>query len=203
MERSVSSQGILRAFARETGGRTEAILGMGGREFIMDQSVKTDAEHGVYGLSYTDFTISPSGKYVLFKGLGWEWTKGFVYDVSQKKIILALEDPGTFQLASGVEDALFACAANFMSGIMFGKVYSLPEGTVRFSFLDQERIKRLQQEYPLIKDILCNDQPGGRAVIFTGTFMKDWSEKNIRDESITVDPRNGTIIDVAEPTAPR
>lgn len=157
----------------------------------------TNAEKGVFGLNFEHFSISPSGRYVTFLGIGWEWIIGTLYDANTHKILLELDSPSTFKVLPK-EDRFLACTVDHFGGALYGDIYELPTGKKLFSLLDLDQMKKIQSQNLFIANLTCEDREDGTA-IFTVLFDPEVMQTEVhRSLTVTVDTQTGAVKDVQE-----
>lgn len=132
------------AYGKLDGLETAAILERDGEIFVM-QTLAVEPNHAFWRYVFRDFRESPSGRYVFFEALGWEWADFYVYDTDERLIIVKMSDPQAWGITED-ERRLFECQSAGMSSNAHGSVYSLPEGTPLVT-IDQDDIDLAQDSY--------------------------------------------------------
>lgn len=180
------------AYAEVKGTRSFAMLSMAGETTIMHESDIIDPANDLWGYNYKNFRFSPSGRYVLFEAVGWEWMDGFVFDTQTKTLLSPpIATPHTFAVTPD-EQRLFSCAHNEFGGEFHGKVYALPDGRELVNVIPKEGFPTGSGTY--ITDIQC--AMSGVNVEFTLSEGRYGPTGDVvtATHRIVVDPSDGRII---------
>lgn len=180
-------------FHRVRSGSNEAVLLRAGEEVLMDTSPITDPEHGVFGLTYQDFSLSPSGRFAFFRGMGWESSRTFLFDIERKKVALRTNDGHDFGVTPD-EKTFYVCASNQLSGEVYGRLYRISDGSEVFSFLDLPQMKEIPKDDAFIREVNCFYDEMQRVMTFCATLQKNTSDADSRNICLNVDPSTGSVL---------
>ncbi len=151
-----------------------------GQTFVMD-SETVDEEYGYWRYDYRDVRFSPSGRYVIFDRIGWEWRETIVYDIDQRRAVRTIPSAQT-TATTQAEHALYSCGVDEMGGERHAKVYSLPAGDELVSVFPEAGSGNM------LITVECGMK--NENVEFT---FSEWPT-NVVMKTIVVDPTNGRII---------
>lgn len=127
----IARSGEYLAFSSEREGKSYVILKKGDQETIVDQGdVQYTEDFSNLGdvKSFSNINFSKDGSYLFYSMYGYEWSRGYVFDIANSKIVLDLEAAHfgeNFNLTPD-EDYLYYCLGNGMTEGVPGQVYSLP-----------------------------------------------------------------------------
>lgn len=115
------------AYARLDGDQSKAIFERDGKTLIM-HSFDNDPTFSFARYGYRDFTFSPSGRYVVFTGIGWEWGEQYVYDLQAERIVMKTSLVETWGITPD-ERRYWSCSSAGLSSASEVLIVRLPEGT--------------------------------------------------------------------------
>lgn len=183
-ERAVGS-----AYAEIEGDTSTAYLERSGKKIRMHQFTVPPSESALWKYQYNHFRFSPSGRYVLFEGYGWEWMDGFVFDTEKATLVAKISTPDFFDITPD-EQSLYSCASNFFSGEQYGRVTRLKDGRVLIDIVPLITLED-ENDYPL--QIRCSMV--GQFVSFSvdiGNFLR--KDTVMQTYDFIIDPANGSLI---------
>jgi len=95
---------------------------------------------------FSGLTFSPSGRYLIYDITGWEWTGGYVYDLTEEKIVLN----ATIGAIGFVDNEKFfyACQTPGMGTTGHASIYKTPD----FKLIYTADVSKWQQIHCEIKD---------------------------------------------------
>lgn len=121
----VSFDENLSAFTKKRLKKNALILVEDGEEYLVDE------RGGVFeywnGPYLSDPQFSPTGNYLLYEILNWEWFNANVYDVKNKKMTLELEASPFLYGFTSDEKNFYACSNDRFAGSTYARAYSVPD----------------------------------------------------------------------------
>lgn len=136
-------------FAVQRQGKNYVILSENNQERVIDQDDAPNEGNNFMGLSFFEPKFSPSGNYISYRIIGYEWCAIRIYDTRKNKMVLELlsGDPNGF---TPNEEYFYACAINQFAGEQYGYVYKLPDFEVQYDLFDDnsnENYMRVECNY--------------------------------------------------------
>jgi hypothetical protein len=140
--------GNMTAYSARRGNKNYVFLNQNDKEMIIDQGVADyDQKYSNLGdvKSFGDIHFSPKGKYLLYRMYGWEWSVGYIYDITKGKNITGtvatdLGAASDFGFTTD-EKNFYMCSSAGMASGPGGKIYSVPGFEVKYNVLDDQKTK--------------------------------------------------------------
>ncbi len=127
----------LTAYAKKQNGKSFVILEQYKVAIVVDEGLaEYDQAYSNLGevKFFSDIKFSQSGKYLLYRMGGWEWSKNYVYDI--EKMVPVLEYDSGLSGFTRDEQSFFVCSSAGMSSTATGIVYGVPEFKKNFELFD-------------------------------------------------------------------
>lgn len=137
--------GDMLAITKRRSEKTYLILERGEEEIVVAEGRSKEIkgkEFGVQNVKFWNLEFSPTGRYLLFTEVGWEWGINRVYDIKEGQEVLKLG----FVRPKFTSDERYAfeCSSAGMVGAT-GTVHSLPDGEKVFDIFERAEGKQVYE----------------------------------------------------------
>ncbi|MFZ2154330.1 MAG: hypothetical protein WAV16_03820, partial [Candidatus Moraniibacteriota bacterium] len=136
----IETFGDYRAYVKKQNGKVAMILEQYGVEIAIDEGEAqyNDTNTNIESVkSFGDIKFSESGKYLLYRVGGWEWSMTYLYDIENAKKVLEFSS-GAMGFSQN-EESFFNCSSAGLTDTAAGIIYSVPEFKKKFELFDARK----------------------------------------------------------------
>ncbi|EKE21132.1 MAG: hypothetical protein ACD_7C00347G0004 [uncultured bacterium] len=157
------------AYAKKQNNKSFIVLEQYGVETIIDEGIATYNQDHLNLMEvkfFGDIKFSNSGKYLIYRMSGWEWSKNYIYDLENTKQIFEF-DSGTSGFSKD-EQSFFVCNSSGMSTSASGIIFTAPNFKKKFELFNSTNSN--------IADVECSYDEGKDELTFV--YAKGCEQSN-------------------------
>lgn len=161
------------AFTKNKQGYNYIILSKDNKEIVIEKASDDYSKNLGEVKKYVRPKFSPKGNYLTYLSYGWEWSDGYVYDISKNEIVLKLSSMHQYGFSED-EKYFYACGASDMVGNYMASIYSTQDFQI-----DTDIFKILNEGTAM--NVKCELNEAENKL--TATLSCFWKEKNVDCET--------------------